>query len=719
VPDSATRRQLGRCAVFSLLLLLTAGTRAAELPPPWLPLDPLRSYCRSDAHGIALDNIAVRFVVRVEDRHLYPAELDNGFTQEHRPLTGELFTVTPRGGTPLVSGRFTLSGAPACSTVPAQPGAARAAERRAGAAVDADLVDPASGLRVHWRALLRDGTNYLREELTFQAAADLDLARVALIALELPGGHVAGTVSGSPLIAGHAFFGFEHPMAEADIVDGHATMMLRRVLPLRAGVPVVYSAVLGVAPAGQLRRGFAAYLENERAAPFRTFLHYNSWYDIGYFTPYTEADALAAIAAFSEHLARARGVQMDSFLFDDGWDDHAHLWQFSKDFPHGFTPLREAAQRIAAGVGVWLSPWGGYGKPRVERLATARAAGYEIDDQGLALSGPKYYALFHEAAQRLLNDYGVNQLKIDGTGSPDKVTPGSDFDSDFAAAMALIADLRAVRPDLFINLTTGTWPSPFWLRSADSIWRGGEDHSFAGTGTNRQRWITYRDGDTYGGIVRQGPLFPLNSLMLHGIIYARHAHGLDADPHDDFADEVHDYFATGTGLQELYVSPDLLSERNWDTLAETARWARRQAAVLRDSHWIGGDPARGEIYGFASWAPKQGVLALRNPAGEAGSFGFVLAELLELPRGEPARWRATPAFGHGRARELRADGSARIELKPYEVVVLDLAPSSLRRTSSGAHQQPSRPGGESAAHQQQRQVLHEKPGVGQRVSLDE
>jgi hypothetical protein len=660
------------CVCFPVAVAAAAG----ELPAPWLPLDPGQALCRSDAHEAALADAAIRFAVRIEDGHLYPAALDDGFTHERLVLAGELFALTPRGGGALDAGHFQLRSAPGCSPVAPQPDAARAAERRAGMALDADLLDPATGLKVHWRAVLRDGTSYVRVELRLEAASELDLARVALITLRLPAAFVAGTASGSPLVCGNAFFGFEHPMAEADVVDGQATMTLRRVLPLRPGVPVAYSAVLGVAPAGQLRRGFAAYLENERATPFRTFLHYNSWYDIGYFTPYTEADALGAIEAFAAHLVRERGVRMDSFLFDDGWDDHAHLWQFSKDFPRGFEPLRAAAERIGAGVGVWLSPWGGYGKPRLERLAAARAAGYEIDEQGLALSGPRYYALFHEATLRLLRDSGVNQFKIDGTGSPDKVTPGSAFDSDFAAALALIGDLRALRPDLFINLTTGTWPSPFWLRSADSIWRGGEDHSFAGTGSNRQRWITYRDSDTYGGIVRQGPLFPLNSLMLHGIIYARHAHGLDADPHDDFADEVHAYFASGTGLQEMYISPDLLSERNWDTLAEAARWARERAVALRDSHWIGGDPARGEVYGWASWAPGRAVLAVRNPTGEPRSFTFVLERLLELPRGEPRVWLATPAFGRGRARVVHAQRTGRLMLAPYQVKVLDLVPGT-------------------------------------------
>jgi hypothetical protein len=668
-----------RCTLLlALLTALATAAGAEELPAPWLPLDPGPAHCASDAQGAALENAAVRFTVKVEQQHLLPATFDNGITHEPRALTGELFSVTPRGAPAIGSSGFTLAAPPVCSELAPRPNAARAAERHSGMALDAELSDAATGLTVHWRAVLRAGASYVRELLTLESPRDLDLSRVTLIALELPGAFVEGTVAGSPIIAGNAFFAFEHPMAEADVVDGHAGMALRRVLPLRAGVPVAYSAVLGALPRGQRRRGFAAYLENERAAPFRTFLHYNSWYDIGYFTPYTEADALQAIHAFGEHLVDARRVRLDSFLFDDGWDDHAHLWQFGADFPRGFTPLREAAQAFGAGVGVWLSPWGGYGKPRHERLATAQAAGYEVDEQGLALSGPKYYALFHEAALRLLREDGVNQFKLDGTGSPDKVTPGSEFDSDFAAAMALISDLRAVKPDLFINLTTGTWPSPFWLESADSIWRGGEDHSFAGTGSNRQRWITYRDADTYGGVVRLGPLFPLNSLMLHGIIYARHAHGLDSDPHGDFADEVHAYFASGTGLQELYVSPDLLSERDWDTLAEAANWARARAAVLRDSHWVGGDPARGEVYGWASWAPGRAVIALRNPADQPQAFELALNTMLELPASEPLHWHATRAFGSRDPLELRADGATRVTLRPFEVLVLDLVPGEPR-----------------------------------------
>ena len=677
---------------FALYWCVSAATTAAQrplvrtepLPAPWLPLDPGSARCRVDPAHAELSNAALRFAVNVTGRALHPAALDNRFTDVKHRLEGELFTVAPRGGKELAASRFEQIGRLRCERIAPLADAARAADRRGGFALGAKLREPGSGLEVRWRAALRDGSNYVREEFELESTRTIDLATITLIDLRLDDAWVDGTADGSPLIADDRFFGFEHPMAQARVIGSRASASLKRVLPLRGGVAARYSAVLGVVPPGQLRRGFQAYLENERAAPFRTFLHYNSWYDIGYFTPYTEQEAVHAIDEYGTHLVRERGVTMDSFLFDDGWDDHANLWRFSKDFPHGFTPLREAAAKFGAAPGIWLSPWGGYGPPRAQRLAAARAAGYEVDDQGIALSGRRYYRLFHEVALELLKKYGINQFKLDGTGSPDKVTPGSDFDSDFAAAIALIDDLRAAKPDLFINLTTGTWPSPFWLRTADSIWRGGEDHSFAGVGSDRQRWITYRDADTYGGIVRQGPLFPLNSLMLHGIIYAHHARGLDSDPGDAFADEAWSYFATGTGLQELYVSPDLLSERNWDDLAAAATWARTRAGVLRDSHWIGGDPARLQVYGQASWAPGRAIIALRNPSDRAQQIGIDPARELDLPAIAAKAWIATPVHGAGGARTLRAGQMLHVALEPFEVVVWDLEPDPAADAAPGA-----------------------------------
>jgi hypothetical protein len=168
---------------------------------------------------------------------------------------------------------------------------------------------------------------------------------------------------------------------------------------------------------------------------------------------------------------------------------------------------------------------------------------------------------------------------------------------------------------MYINLTTGTWPSPFWLLLADSIWRSEGDHGFSGPGTPRQQWITYRDHATYDKVVKTGPLYPLNSLMVHGIIKADFApEGLRAGTPGDFRDEVRSFFASGTQLQELYLSHRLLTEENWDDLAAAAKWARARANILVDTHWIGGAPRQGQVYGWAAWTPAGAVVSVRNPS---------------------------------------------------------------------------------------------------------
>jgi hypothetical protein len=346
--------------------------------------------------------------------------------------------------------------------------------------------------------------------------------------------------------------------------------------------------------------------------------------------------------------------------------------------PDGFTKIHTAAAAYGFGIGVWLSPWGGYAQAKKERIAAGEKAGYETVHGGFALSAPRYYALFEKTCLEMMTKYGVNQFKFDGTGNAGAVFPGSLFDSDFSAAIHLIGRLRAQQPDVFINLTTGTWPSPFWLRYADSIWRGGDDHSFDGVGSWRQKWITYRDEQTYRNIVQGGPLFPLNSLMLHGLIFAQDAEHLDTDPKGDFIDEVHDYFGTGTQLQEMYITPSLLSPADWDALAEAARWSRHNAAVLKDTHWIGGDPGKLEVYGWAAWTRAKGLVTLRNPSGQEQEYSLDLGAAFELPRGAAQTYRAHSPWSADKSQPalvLRAGHARPITLKPFQVLTLEAIPA--------------------------------------------
>jgi hypothetical protein len=659
------------------LAALPAALRALGGPGAGDAPDGAARFLRQgDEFSLATDSIAVTWSVsggafralRVEDR----------LGRRTVPLAPDPFSLVLQGGAIIKASEMRVGGAPQVERLAGDPRAARLAERLGGQQVTVALEDAQGRLSVTWRGVVRDGSTYVRQEVTLRSAgAEVPVRQIVLVDQDLPGAAVVGVVQGSPIVAGNLFLGFEHPLAQSRVEGGRARSLLRRTLPLRPGTAPAYSAVIGTTPAGQLRRGFLAYVERERAHPYRPFLHYNSWYDIGYFSQFDEAAALDVIERYGTELVRSRGVQLDAFLFDDGWDDPRTLWRFHAGFPRGFTPLREAAARYGAAPGVWMSPWGGYGDPRAQRLRFGREQGYETNDEGFVLSGPRYYARFRETALEMIRSYGIGQFKIDGTGSAGSTVAGSQFDSDFDAAISLIAELRAEKPDLFVNLTTGTYPSPFWLRYADSTWRGGDDHEFAGAGTDRQRWITYRDGDTYGGVVRQGPLYPLNSLMLHGLIYARHARGLMTDPAGDFTAEVRSYFGTGTQLQEMYVTPSLLSAGNWDALAEAAKWSRRNADALVDTHWVGGDPWRLEPYGWASWAPAKATLVLRNPKDTPQRIAVDVADAFELPAGAPRRWRARSPWAEDRGKgpiALSAGTPHAFRLAPFEVLTLDVVP---------------------------------------------
>jgi hypothetical protein len=432
---------------------------------------------------------------------------------------------------------------------------------------------------------------------------DVGINRVSLIDATAPEIQLTGTVKGSPMTAGDFFFGFEHPLSTSSVVHEHGEAEIERLLPLRAGQTVRYSSVVGVAAPGQMRRDFLAYIERERAHPYRAFLHYNSWYDIGYENPYTQDEAVDRINTFGRELHDKRGVTLDSFS--------------------GRKPFLKSLRIVHM---PWRSP-----HPS-SNMKDAR---------------------FHEVCMEMVKKYGVNQFKFDGTGNADTVMKGSAFDSDFDAAIHLISDLRQVKPDLYINLTTGTYPSPFWLIYADSIWRGGEDHSFAGVGTERERWITYRDADAYNNVVKRGSLYPLNSLVLHGLIYGQSAYHLNTDPGGDFKNEVRDYFGTGTQLQEMYITPSLLKPADWDVLAEAAKWSRENATVLKDTHWVGGDPRWLTVYGWASWTPQKAILTLRNPSGKPQDLRLDVGRAFELPAGAARRFHAHSLPGRTRPADRR------------------------------------------------------------------
>jgi hypothetical protein len=622
--------------------MLASGPAATAIDYPGPQPGP--AHAAVSAGLLTVSNRVIAASWTVSNRGLRPGQFSDTQTGLRLALTGQVFQIVLADGTHYQASAMLPESTPVVTDLAPQPGSARLADRVPGRTIQVPLRTPDDRLKVLWRAVLLDAANYVRQEIeVLPTQGEVTLREIIWVDQLLPGATNAGSVDGSVVVAGPFFLGCEDPMAlnqVAPATNASVICRLTRPGPLQPGQPFTASFVVGVAPAGQVRRAFLHYIERERAHPYRPFLHYNSWYDIAW-APFAlnETNCLEAIRLLGERFIRAHGVVMEALVFDDGWDDPRTLWQTHAGFPRGFTPLADLARQYQTRLGVWLSPFGGYGQPRKQRIEAGVAQGFETNASGFSLAGPKYYAAFKRACLEMIRRYGVNHFKFDGIAAGTYANGAAHYRLDTEAMRRLMLELRAEAPDLYINFTTGSWPSPFWLRYADSIWRQGGDMGLAGKGPKQQQWITYRDQEVHRNIVRKAPLFPLNALMTQGVAYSRH--GPAGEPTFNsagFKDDVRAFFASGTSLQELYIQPGKLTPTDWAVLAEAAKWARTNANVLVDTHWAGGDPDKLEPYGYASWTPRKGILMLRNPDDQPHEFILDLARAFELPHGAPTNY---------------------------------------------------------------------------------
>ncbi len=654
-----------RWLAMSGAILLSAGIASTDLGASEYPgVAPGKTRGSFDDHTAVLANAVMRSEWRLRAGRIATLDVVHRHTKQVLQLTGG-----PVPRVVLGDGRVIDSGA------------LRPVEgvRLEKGALVATFADDRSGLAMRWSGALADGSNALIQTLELTAARDTAIEELVFIDTPMEGARQVGRVDGSVVVCEDIFLAVEHPLAKNTVDKGaRVRCSLPRGNVLKAGQSWTYSSVIGVVPPGQLRRGFLYYLGQRRAHPYRPFLHYNSWYHLNIGRPdnhMAEAECLATIERFGRELIEKRGVKMDAFVWDDGWDDFDSLWGFHDDFPVGFKKLEEAAQRYGAAQGVWMSPWGGYGGPKQKRVAYGKSQGYETNPNGFSMAGPRYRSAFRDVCLRMMRGNGVVFFKFDGMGAGGGTGAPGELADDVDAVLRLAGELRKESPSLFISATVGTWASPFWVLYVDSIWRQGGDTGFHGAGNGRQRWITYRDMFCYRCIVKWGPLYPLNSLMLHGLCVGDRTNPAKMDRDEtSVADEIWTFFGSGTDLQELYVSPELLTPRMWDELAAAAKWSRANSDVLVDTHWIGGDPGLGDVYGWASWQPRGGIVVLRNPADKTGAYELELARDLDLTDPHLSDYRLDAVRPGQRIRSLRAAAvePLRVELQPFEVLVFEV-----------------------------------------------
>lgn len=632
---------------------------------------------------------------------------------------GELFILKLKNGATFSASQMTLSGHPVLTDIKADPKALNLAGREEGKALAATFISPDKNIQVKWRAILRDGSHYLRQEMIISAEKDTEMEEIVGMQYNvLPdtatdqGLSVSGNTRGPLLIGPKIFVALETPMAlntlepAADSPEnqGKNTQMAQgkwiRQTTLHKGDSWDISSVIGLFAPEQERRSFSAYLEREKAVSYRPFIHYNSWYELNInrndnpdpMKRMTEPQCIEVLNSWDEQLYKKRGVNIDAFVLDDGWDDFNSLWGFHKGFPDGFKNINTLAAQQKAGIGTWLGPVGGYGGSKSLRLEHWNKEHPDHKINNFQLGNPEYYNAFLERCSQMVRDYDMRYFKFDGISTMAHATgPDTSRLEDAEGILKLLKDLRKQRRDLFINCTVGTWASPFWFRFADSVWRQKGDWGNTGKGNSREKWITYRDSTVHEVFVQGAPFCPINSMMTHGLMISKFgAPGSMPNDIEGIKREMRCAFACGSALQELYIDHALMNSLGnngvlWDELVKCIKWFRSNSDVLDDTHWVGGNPwneqtKTAEIYGWASWNPDKAVFALRNPDDKEQTLKITLRKILDLPPNVKSHFTVKHAYDDQRElpgitnKTLSPDEEITWTLRPFEVFVFDLTP---------------------------------------------
>ena len=594
----------------------------------------------------------------------------NGCSELGLQPSTELFKVLLGDGKTITASEMKLEDVK-MATLAENPSAATASLRYAGKALEARFTY--EELSIVWRAVLRNGSHYLRTEMDIQAAKDLPMKGIVAMnylvaknsAYTAP--EVVGNTRGAILASNHIFAGLETPMGLNSCKDeGNATHiegLWRRNTTLKAGKTWNISSVVGLVAPKQLRRSFLAYSERERAVAWRPYPVYISWYELNidrnnaqapsYKGNMTVEQCADVVSHWKTHFYDKYQMAPKAFVWDDGWDQYG-TWAFNPNFPNGFDEPANEAKKMGTGIGAWLGPVGGYGQSGEYRRAYWRSKG------GMQLSNEDYYNFFIRCCTNMIDRYDFRFFKFDGISAqasaigPDEGTRGEE---NAEAIISIERAVRQKRPDIFLNTTVGTWASPFWFHFTDAVWRQEGDYGEADDqGTDRERWITYRDRLVYQNFIQRSPVCPINTLMTHGFILSRWGAVSKNMDYDGIVREMRCAFACGSGMVELYNDYKLMDEIKdnqgnagalWKDLAECIKWQQEQADVLPDAHWVGGNPWDGKkanVYGWAAWNGKKSVLTLRNPSASAQSFTTTLREALELPSYVRGKITLTHAF---------------------------------------------------------------------------
>lgn len=506
---------------------------------------------------------------------------------------------------------------------------------------------------------------------------------------------------GQPVFNDDIFLAVEYPAVENIINSNHLKIGYVVGEKITKDKIVSFPSVIGVASSPEtLEQSFLTYVELLKVKGTRPFLLYNSWYDLrnpaiaeGPESVMNEENVLNRIESFKKYMVEKHNIKLDAFVLDDGWDNYNSIWEIdTRHLPNKFTPFLKPLKEIHTALGMWASPFCGYSH-RETRVKWGSEHGYEKTGEFLCFAGNKYKAEFEKKMVEYTKDFNIGYFKWDGfllaCNEPDHGhLPGVySRKALIDTYVHMMNSVRKINQDIFINITVGSWLSPWWLQYADCIWMQGEDYAYAEDvpSTNpREKSITYRDAVLWDNFQNQKLLFPMSSLMTHGIIKGRlNMLGGKNEALDSFTNEVMMYFGRGVMMWELYISPDLLSDAEWDAISNSLKWVKANKDVLSKTKMILGNPLKREPYGYLHLTKEKGIVLLRNPYVEEQKVSFKIDKSIgEMSDGNEYFIKIVYPYKKVLTEKFKYPGEFKIDLKSYEIILIELIPVENLQTNT-------------------------------------
>lgn len=468
---------------------------------------------------------------------------------------------------------------------------------------------------------ISEDTPWLKRTLSLQAIGDTHMAVDRADHVQW---HTARRMRlggrGQPVFVDDAWFvALEHPNSSNICENG--TLTLRQFPGYRfgkEGVTLQTMVIGGSAPA-RIDEAMDAYVDGFRRPP-RAISLYNTWCDMR--TDKLTAKNIIDTAYTLKKRLEPYNSQFDYFVIDDGWQNKMSIWQPLKSrFPDGLAPVFESLRNLDYKGGLWLPLTG-----VMLDIKWGEARDYEAAcGQYYCLSGTNYNRALRKRVREIQKTCQISFFKHDfNYFNCTRVQHGhfasymQSSEANVDALCKLLEEETATNPNILLAVTSGLWPSPWWLKYCDIIWMGGKDHDFdytlpASRGSAAE--MNYRDGALYKICKEDGMVFPLSSFMTHGVVDARHTvYDIAAEDNEGWANYVMNYLGRGTLLREFYISPEKLTPLRWKILARALAWARSLNNCMKNSAFILGDPRKGELFGYAGADENTSYLSLRNPS---------------------------------------------------------------------------------------------------------